>query len=897
MAILFGLTFFGLIIASLILPWVQRGRIRELTQKIDTLTNQVSWLISYIREKGGDVPEQWEKQTTPAAPFVPQPKPIKSVPLKKPETTKVSKKTAPQISWEQRIASSLPIWIGGIALVLAGVFMVKYSIETGLFSPSVRLVLAGIFGIFLLFAGNWIHNKPDIANGVRISQALSGAGIADLYVCLFAATSLYHLVPSLIGFIGMAVVTAIAVVLSLRQGAPIALLGLIGGFLTPALIGSQEPNAPFLFMYLYFVLAGLFTVIRKKNWWLLSIPAVLGAFVWVLLWLGTNYSPHDGLWLGLFLIAVSITIVLTSKKAMEEGTIDFKLSTTLNVLSMAGAVLLMSAVAVKSNFGEIEWGLFGFLAAGGIVLSYYNQKLYGFIPWISMIINAVMLSTWTGTDPATFTLILTGFALLFTVSSYGLMWKSPHPVLMATLSGVSSIAYYLLTYGKFHNWLEGGLDSPEIWQISPHLWSSLAFGLFVLSVSIVTQVLNAGKWDDEKRQKVLSIFTLTAVAFFSIALTIELQKEFLTIALALEVLAVSWINRHVHIKILRFVAGLLAVLFGILLIPHILLQLILLSNALTSEKILALSSFNWPVFLPAYPKGLLGFLQENIPTVSWSLLHLGLPALTFASSSILLRLQKDNRLVSAFEVTSISLFAVLAYYLTRHAFHIGEDLLFANTQIIERSVITNIFFLLGLACFWVGRKFKRNAISLSGLALSGLALFRITYFDLLVDNPLWSHQFIGPFPIFNTLLLVYGLPMVWLMLANKELPKMGRESYLRYTDSFLCILALAFVSFSVRQFYQGEYLDGKITSNAEIYTYSVAWLLMGIGLLFFGVLWQDKTLRAASLAFMILAVGKVFLYDAAELTGLFRVFSFLGLGMSLLGLSWFYTRFVFKGSR
>lgn len=52
-------------------------------------------------------------------------------------------------------------------------------------------------------------------------------------------------------------------------------------------------------------------------------------------------------------------------------------------------------------------------------------------------------------------------------------------------------------------------------------------------------------------------------------------------------------------------------------------------------------------------------------------------------------------------------------------------------------------------------------------------------------------------------------------------------------------------------------------------------------------------LRVASLAVMILTVSKVFLYDASELEGLYRVFSFLGLGVSLLGLSWFYTRFVF----
>src|SRR5690606_24275765 len=96
-----------------------------------------------------------------------------------------------------------------------------------------------------------------------------------------------------------------------------------------------------------------------------------------------------------------------------------------------------------------------------------------------------------------------------------------------------------------------------------------------------------------------------------------------------------------------------------------------------------------------------------------------------------------------------------------------------------------------------------------------------------------------------------------------------------------------------RQLFQGAYLNGYETGNAEIYAYSLVWLLFGLALLFLGTLRRDKMIRVASLVTMILVVGKVFLYDAAELEGLLRVMSFLGLGLSLLGLSWFYTRFVF----
>jgi uncharacterized membrane protein len=50
--------------------------------------------------------------------------------------------------------------------------------------------------------------------------------------------------------------------------------------------------------------------------------------------------------------------------------------------------------------------------------------------------------------------------------------------------------------------------------------------------------------------------------------------------------------------------------------------------------------------------------------------------------------------------------------------------------------------------------------------------------------------------------------------------------------------------------------------------------------------------RIASLVLMLAAVAKVFLFDAAGLTGLLRIASFLALGFSLIGIGWVYSRFL-----
>lgn len=882
------LTLFVLFFVSLILPWTFLGRIKRLEQEIQRLNNNVNWLIAYVQGKGKAPPKPEEKVSLPLkmdtahlseksildqarerSPFFTQAAVQAEAPKKK-AATKES-----QQSFEQRYVVSLPVWIGAIALALSGAFLVKYSIEMGFLSPWVRIIIGILFGLVLLVLGYWIHEKPNIANGVRISQALSGAGIADLYVCLFTATSYYNLLPPSLGFLAMAAVTAIAVILSLTQGAPIAMIGMIGGFLTPALIHTDTPNAQVLFIYLYFVLAGLFTVIRLKNWWFISIPVVVGTFGWVIFWLATLSSPNDSLWLGLFLIAVSATIVFHSKQAMETQQSQFPFFPALNYLSLGGAIVLMSAVAARAQFGGMEWGLFWLLAAGGIVLSYYNQKLYSFIPWVSLGVTVLMIIVWQEKDPNMLASVLLAFALLYALCSYGLMWRSNIPFPWSMLSAGSSFIFYLLAYGKFHTWFGG---KPIFFQdptMDTHFWGGLAFVLCGLSILVLMQVLNKFNDTEDLKQRLLTVFTLTATAFLFIGCAIELDTKFLTIALSAEILAISWINGYVQIKALRPIAGGLAVVFGILLFPDVFRQILALSRGFEG----------WSAKMN---------LQNDIPTLQWSLSHLALPAFLFGCSSVLFCRQKEDYLVRAFEMTSVVLITIMTYYVSRHGFHMGENLLKAPSTFIERGVLTNIYFLYGLATLWLGKRFDHDGLFVSGVCLMGLALIRILFFDLLIDNPLWSSQNVGSFPLFNGLLLPYGLPILWLLLANKEFIPDSQKEYAHYINIFLLFLLFVFVSLNVRQIFHGSYLDKDITSNGEIYTYSVAWLLTGLILLFFGTLKQNKTLRMASLAFMMLTISKVFLYDASELTGLLRVFSFLGLGISLLGLSWFYARFVFK---
>src|SRR5207247_7558663 len=75
------------------------------------------------------------------------------------------------------------------------------------------------------------------------ANALDASGIAILFSTVYASFALWHLIPAAAAFGLLALVTAVAVLLSIRRSSMfIAVLGLLGGFATPALLSSGHDN-------------------------------------------------------------------------------------------------------------------------------------------------------------------------------------------------------------------------------------------------------------------------------------------------------------------------------------------------------------------------------------------------------------------------------------------------------------------------------------------------------------------------------------------------------------------------------------------------------------------------------------------------------------------------------
>ena len=146
--------------------------------------------------------------------------------------------------------------------MFAAVFFLKYSIESGWLQPPVRVAIGILVAIALLVVCELkaARRYPATAN------AMDAAAIAILFATFFAAHALWNLIPSLVTFALLAIVTALAVLLSIRRESLfIAVLGLLGGFATPALLSTGENRPIPLFAYLLLLNVGLAWVAYRQT--------------------------------------------------------------------------------------------------------------------------------------------------------------------------------------------------------------------------------------------------------------------------------------------------------------------------------------------------------------------------------------------------------------------------------------------------------------------------------------------------------------------------------------------------------------------------------------------------------------------------------------------------------
>lgn len=192
--------------------------------------------------------------------------------------------------WEELFGGTILNRLGIIALLLALIYFFKYAFDNNWVGDTGKVALGIIFGLALLGAGEHFRKK----GLYKFAYGFTGGGIASLYASIYAGYNFYHLLEIYPAFGAMIVITLSAVALSLHHDSPaIASLGVLGGFLTPFLLSTPNPNAVGLFGYLTFINLIVLGISLYRRWRHVNILGFVLTSLVSIFWLSADYQVKD----------------------------------------------------------------------------------------------------------------------------------------------------------------------------------------------------------------------------------------------------------------------------------------------------------------------------------------------------------------------------------------------------------------------------------------------------------------------------------------------------------------------------------------------------------------------------------------------------------------------------
>ena len=772
---------------------------------------------------------------------------------------------------ETALGTRWAVWVGGLALALGGIFLVRYSIEAGIFGPELRLVLAAILGVALVAAGEFIRRTgfqmpvEGVANAY-VPGILTAAGAFTLFGTIYAAHGIYGFIgPStafvLLGLIGIATIAA-----ALVHGQALAGVGVVGSYVTPVLVSSQAPNQWALFGFIAIVLAAAAFIARLRDWKLLMDAGLFGAGAWTLLYVSTA-RPVDLAVVG-FITAVTLGVLAFVWLGRRQATNAVDLPSVVPGFFIA---ITAAALFVDPEIGRGSALVYGaaFIVAM-VVVALYRAPAIALLHGAGAAASIVFIrSAFAGS-----------FGLNFIGEDITLEGFPPLPSGTGIVRAGIAIGAAFAAAGL---WNARRLVAGQ--GIVAAVWAG--WGTIVPLVVLFSAWLSFGNLD---RDLVHAAVAIVLAAGFVVAAETIARAEAPPLAGGA---AVSFVLSGAGVALLlalhmAFSPGWTTVLLGAA------LALPAFATRYRSYAVLGWLSAAGAAFVLfrfAIDPSIVGLAAlSTTPVFNWLLPGYGVPALgaAFAGWQLARTTAGRPRLVME---ASASFFALIgAAMLVRHAMNGG--VLDADSLTLSEQAIYTLIAMAGSAILIALDMRSPSPVFRFGSMIVGLlsvTMVVLQHFALL--NPLFTDESTGRIVFFNLLLLAYLMPA----LAAGGVAWFARGRRPRWYVALLALLsallAFTYATLSLRRLFQGEFIGGwREFGQVETYAYSALWLALGVALLVGGVFLRSQVLRIASGALIVVAVAKVFLFDMSELEGVLRALSFIGLGIVLIGIGLFYQR-------
>lgn len=337
---------------------IEEKAFQEELQEDDPITELDPALLAGLAQHSAPPPA--EASTAKAPPVVPPPPPRPASPVPRPVPPEPARPKR-SVNWEALIGVKLFAIVASLALFLAGGFFVSYSMEHGWLTPTIQFAIGIVAGVTCLVLGELKGSR----RYAWTADALDAAGIAILYVVFFASFARWHLVGATVAFVLFILATVVAVLLAIRRASMlIALLGLIGGFASPAIVATGQNNPIGLFGYLLLLNAGLAWVAYRQRWPLLTAISLglttLYQWGWVSKFLTAGQLPLAAAIFLIFPIMSFVAMALNRPEESEPGTGSSLFGHAARVgaaLPLLFSIYLAAVPAYGARYGV----LFGFL--------------------------------------------------------------------------------------------------------------------------------------------------------------------------------------------------------------------------------------------------------------------------------------------------------------------------------------------------------------------------------------------------------------------------------------------------------------------------------------------------------------------------------------------------------
>jgi uncharacterized membrane protein len=349
----------GLLVSPFVLSIVALVKVSSLRREVDVLRKRAAGI------------------STPPMPSVVRPAPAPSPVLPVPRVTVAPLAQSPILPNDDKSRPGMEFMLGGKAAAFAGaailvmgiVFLVGYAMQHSWIGPGARVILGLLSGGVLVGIGYGLESRGGGKYGL-LARALTGAGSALFYFVVFAAYGIYHLIGAVACGAGL-FVSALAVFgLSMVYNAQaVGVLGVLGAFITPLLIGGNMEKGIFPLVYVAVINAPVFLLGIRRKWQVLYNVSFVFTIFYFFAWLDWIGSGEYGIGLLFAIIYFAEFAALGLLKLRCEQKISGRRADIVRLLT-SSLLLLWAVYWVLNAAGWNHW-----LGLAFILLALFHMGL------------------------------------------------------------------------------------------------------------------------------------------------------------------------------------------------------------------------------------------------------------------------------------------------------------------------------------------------------------------------------------------------------------------------------------------------------------------------------------------------------------------------------------------